>query len=88
MHKKKLIQIKYENLSSKFAQWSSLNFNAIVGLPYFWYCRKPEQSLTAIPLILGVILVICNGGVKKENKLIAHIAVLVTLIALLGLQCP
>ena len=51
--------------------------------------EKPGQSFTAfIPLIFGVILLICNGGLKKENKKIAHIAVLITLIALLGLSMP
>ena len=51
--------------------------------------EKPSQSFTAfIPLIFGVILLLCNGGLKKENKTIAHIAVLITLIALLGLSMP
>jgi len=33
-------------------------------------------------------LVICNKGVRKENKIIAHIAVLVTLLAIIGLTKP
>ena len=61
--------------------WAYLTFEGTV--------EKPEQSLTAfIPLVFGVILILCNGGLKKENKIIAHIAVLVTLIALLGLTMP
>ena len=61
--------------------WAYLTFEGTV--------EKPEQSLTAfIPLFFGVILILCNGGLKKENKIIAHIAVLVTLIALLGLTMP
>ena len=47
--------------------------------------EKTQQSMTAfIPLILGFVLLICNSGIKKENKTIAHIAVLITLIAILG----
>ena len=61
--------------------WAYLTFEGTV--------EKPDQSITAfIPLFLGVILLLCNRGVKKENKIIAHIAVLVTLIALIGLTMP
>ena len=32
---------------------------------------KPEQLITAfIPLFFGVILLLCNGGVKKKIKLL------------------
>lgn len=79
----------------KTYQANLLNGVVLILMPLWAYltfdgtAEKPEQSITAfIPLILGVILVLCNGGVKKENKLIAHIAVLVTLIALLGLTMP
>ena len=61
--------------------WAYLTFEGTV--------EKPEQSLTAlIPLAFGVALFLCNGGLKKENKIIAHIVVLVTFIALLGLTMP
>jgi len=61
--------------------WAYLTFEGTV--------EKPEQSLTVlIPLAFGVALFLCNGGLKKENKIIAHIVVLVTLIALLGLTMP
>ena len=33
---------------------------------------------------MGLALLLCNGGLKKENKIIAHIAVLITLIAIIG----
>ena len=57
--------------------WAYLSFEGTI--------EKPQQSITAlIPLVLGVILILCNKGIKKENKVIAHIAVFVTLIALLG----
>ena len=76
-------------------QANLLNSLALILMPlwsYFTYeatIEKPEQSLTAlIPLILGFILLACNNGIRKENKTIAHIAVLVTLIALLGLFMP
>ena len=41
-----------------------------------------------IPVMFGVVLLLCNSGIKKENKLIAHLAVLATVICLLGLFMP
>ena len=50
---------------------------------------KESLSLTAlIPVIFGVILILCNKGLKNNNKTVAHVAVLVTFIALLGLFMP
>ena len=61
--------------------WSHLTYEGTI--------EKPDQSITAlIPLFLGVVLLLCNGGVKRENKMIAHIAVFITLIALIGLLKP
>ena len=75
----------------KTYQANLINAVTLIVMPlwsYFTYeatADKPDQSLTAlIPLFLGVILLLCNVGVKKENKTIAHIAVLVTLVAILG----
>jgi len=72
-----------------------LNGLVLIFMPLWAYltfegtAEKPEQSVTAlIPLILGVVLILCSNGIKKENKIIAHVAVLVTLIALLGLFMP
>ena len=53
---------------------------------YFESDSKPITAL--IPVIVGVILVAINNGVKKENKVIAHIAVLLTLIIIIGLVKP
>ena len=61
--------------------WAYLTFEGTV--------EKPEQSITAfIPLFFGVILLLCHKGIQKENKVIAHIAVLITLIGLIGLTMP
>ena len=45
-----------------------------------------SSSFTAlIPVVFGFILIICSKGVKSQNKLIAHVAVLLTLLILLSL---
>jgi len=79
----------------KTYQANLLNSITLILMPIWAYltfegtAEKPEQSVTAfIPLVFGVILFLCNGGLKKENKIIAHIAVLITLISLLGLTMP
>ncbi|MAQ32169.1 MAG: hypothetical protein CMD26_05535 [Flavobacteriales bacterium] len=77
---------------SKFNLINSLTLILVPLWAYFTFEATPEKetlSLTAmIPLFLGVILLLCNNGLKRENKFIAHIAVLVTFIALLGLFMP
>ena len=61
----------------------------LVGL---WGFIDVDYSPTAlIPVFFGVILLLCTKGVKKENKVIAHIAVLFTLlilVALVGMRLP
>ena len=79
----------------KTNQANLLNSLTLILMPLWAYVtfegtiEKPEQTVTAfIPLFFGVILLLCNGGIKKENKIIAHIAVLITLITILGLTMP
>ena len=49
------------------------------------------QLLLLSLLFFGVALILCTNGLKKENKMISHIAVLLTLLilgALLGMRLP
>ncbi len=41
-----------------------------------------------IPVGIGVVLLLLNGGVKSENKVIAHIAVLLTFLTIFALGMP
>jgi len=79
----------------KAYQANIVNSLVLILMPlwaYFTFEATPDKaslSLTAlIPLLLGCILLLCNNGIKNENKIIAHIAVLVTFIALIGLFMP
>ena len=57
--------------------WAYLTYEPVDG---------KSQNITAlIPLILGGILLLCHKGIKNNNKIIAHIAVLVTLISIIGI---
>jgi uncharacterized membrane protein (UPF0136 family) len=50
-----------------------------------WGYFEVVSPTALIPVIFGVILLLCTNGLKKQNKLIAHIAVLLTLIILIAL---
>ena len=60
----------------------------VIGL---WGYFDVDSPTALIPVFFGVLLFLCNSGVKNENKIIAHIAVLLTillLIALVGMRLP
>ena len=51
-----------------------------------WGAIEASFSPTAfIPLVIAVLLLLCSKGVKQENKIIAHVAVLLALLCFLGL---
>ncbi len=62
-------------------------FNGLVLiLVSLWGFIDVDYSPTSlIPAFFGVILLLCSNGVKNENKVIAHIAVLSTLLILVAL---
>ena len=68
---------------------SLINGIILVVLGAWGYFGSDTPSMTAlIPVIFGVLILAMNPGVKKENKVIAHVAVLLTLVILLGLVMP
>ncbi len=66
--------------------------NAIVLIAMgLWGYFATSSGTAFIPVGFGVALLLCNNGLRKENKTIAHIAVLLTtviLLALLGMRLP
>tara|TARA_B100000768_G_scaffold47645_1_gene46490 strand:+ start:533 stop:898 length:366 start_codon:yes stop_codon:yes gene_type:complete len=68
---------------------SLINAITLIILSSWGYFSSDTPSVTAlIPTVIGIILLILNKGVKKENKIIAHIAVSLTMIILIGLIKP
>lgn len=66
-----------------------LNSIVLIAVGGWGYFDGDGKSITAlIPVIFGVVLLLCYNGIKKQNKVIAHIAVLVTFICLIGLFMP
>jgi len=74
----------------KIAFYNTLNSIVLIALGLWGYIDV--QSPTAlIPVGFGVILLLCGNGLKKENKIISHVAVLLTLVilvALVGMRLP
>jgi peptidoglycan/LPS O-acetylase OafA/YrhL len=61
----------------------------LIAMSSWGYLSSETPSITAlIPLFFGVILIFCYPGIKNENKIIAHVAVLLTLIVLVALFMP
>ncbi len=66
-----------------------INAIILIALSSWGYFTSETPSMTAlIPTFIGVVLLICTPGVKNENKVIAHVAVLLTFVVLVGLIKP
>ena len=63
--------------------------NAVVLIGCSAWAYLGASSFPAlIPAAFGIALLACYPGVKAENKVIAHIAVLLTLVVLVALVMP
>ena len=68
---------------------SLLNAVILISMGLWGYFESESKAITAlIPVIIGTILLLVNKGVKNENKALAHVAVLLTFLILLGLVKP
>lgn len=66
-----------------------LNAIVLILLGSWAYFSSDHPSVTAlIPVFAGIILVGITPGFKKGNRVLAHIAVVLTLVILLGLIKP
>jgi hypothetical protein len=74
----------------KASFYNVLNSIVLISLG-LWGYFDVQAPTALIPVGFGVILLLCTTGVKKENKIIAHVAVLLTLVilvALVGMRLP
>lgn len=66
-----------------------LNAIVLISLGSWAYFTSDHPSVTAlIPVFAGIILVATTPGFKKGNRILAHIAVGLTFVILLGLIKP
>ncbi|MEL6864652.1 MAG: hypothetical protein AAFP19_09540 [Bacteroidota bacterium] len=64
---------------------------AVLILMGLWGYMETNSGTAFIPVGFGVVLALCTPGVRSENKIVAHVAVLLTLLmllALLGMRLP
>ncbi|MEL6532864.1 MAG: hypothetical protein AAFN09_02360 [Pseudomonadota bacterium] len=74
-------------MSAPFA--NLLNALCLIVMSVWAFLAIEMMSLTAlIPAGAGVALLLCQPGVSREDKVIAHIAVLVTFLMLIALVMP
>ena len=66
-----------------------INALTLIAMSLWGYLSSDTPSVTAlIPTAIGTVLLLLTNGVKNENKVVAHIAVLLTLVILIGLFKP
>jgi len=66
-----------------------INGFSLIALGIWGYFGSPNPSPTAfIPVFVGGILLVMNKGIKNQNKLIGHIAPILTLLILIALVKP
>lgn len=66
-----------------------VNAAALIALGLWGYFGSESPSPTAfIPVGAGLVLLALTNGVKTENKVVAHIAVLLTFLLILALAMP
>jgi len=68
---------------------SLINALILIGFGIWAYMASESPSKTAfIPVGFGAVILTLYKGIKKEDKIVAHIAVLLTLVILVGLVMP
>ena len=59
---------------------------ALVAMGLWGYLDAVEPSYTAlIPVIFGIVLLALSPGLRKENKIAAHVVVVLTLLIFISL---
>lgn len=61
-----------------------LNALMLMGMSYWGYTDTGSKT-ALIPLLFGVILLVFTNPIRAHSKVISHIAVVLTLIALIAL---
>jgi len=68
---------------------TTINAAVLILMSAWAYFSSSSPSVTAlIPAMFGLILFACAPGVKNENKVISHIAVLLTALLIIALFMP
>ena len=63
---------------------SAVNAFCMVALG-FWGWKTGNSATAMIPVIIGALLLPLNNGIRFESKVQSHVAVVLTLLAVVGL---
>jgi hypothetical protein len=84
----KLMLIRKAEMMKPY-QINLLNAILLIVLGSWAYLTSETPSFTAlIPVLAGIILIAITPGFKSGNRILAHIAVVITFLILLGLVKP
>ena len=64
---------------------SAINAFTMVALG-FWGWKTGNSPTAMIPVILGALLLPLNNGIRYESKVVSHVAVILTILAVVGLS--
>ncbi|MCY4561803.1 MAG: hypothetical protein OXC03_05780 [Flavobacteriaceae bacterium] len=68
---------------------SLINALLLLGLSLWGYFDSELPSLTAlIPAVFGAVILLLNSGLRKENRVTAHIVVILTFLIAVALIMP
>ena len=89
------LQLYFKKINMQPSKANLINSLILIVMPLWAYLSyessntNSTQSITAlIPMFIGTVLLFCTNGIKNQNKIVAHIAVFLTLLALVGLFKP
>ncbi len=66
---------------------SAINAFALIAIGVWGY-TVTNAGTALIPVIFGVVILVCNNGIKYEHKIMSHIAVVLTLLVTIALIKP
>lgn len=70
-------------------QINLINAVILIAFSAWGYLGSSDPSFTAlIPAVFGVLFLVMNPALKKENKIAAHLIVLLTLFIIVALYMP
>lgn len=67
---------------------NTINAVVLMMVGLWGYFSSGQAPTALIPVGFGVVLMALASGVKKENKVLAHIAVVLTLLIIIALIKP
>jgi len=67
---------------------SFVNAVTLISFGLWGYIDVDYSPTALIPVVFGFIILVLNPGLRKENKIVAHVVVLLTFLILIGLVKP